>query len=117
MIGRGRPDPAAIPLVGTRFAELDTPISLKESQMMDSVNSRRYGRLRRPVSLGLKAVCFAICLASAAPVAFAKNDNGDCNGNCEADPAPAPIMGGGLLGLVILAGGAVVLWRRVHHRA
>jgi hypothetical protein len=83
--------------------------------MMDSANSPRSDRLLRPVSLGLKAVCLAICLASAAPVAFAKNDHGDCNGNCEADPAPAPVMAGSLLGLVILVGGAVVLRRRVQH--
>ena len=71
-----------------------------------------YRRVRAPLSLGLKAVCLAICLASAVPVAFAKNDHGDCNGNCEADPAPAPVMGGSILGLVILGAGAVALRHR-----
>ena len=69
-------------------------------------------RSHAPVSLGLKAVCLAICLASAVPVAFADNNHGDCNGNCVADPAPAPVMGGGILGLVILGAGAVALRRR-----
>jgi hypothetical protein len=92
-------------------------ISRNENQMMKSVNSHCEGRLRRPISLALKAVCLAICLASAAPAALAKNDHGDCSGNCEAEPAPAPTMGGGLLGLVILGGGAVILWRRVRHKA
>jgi hypothetical protein len=95
--------------IGTSIAHCGASDQPKENKVMVFMASRR---LRAPVSLGLKAVCLAICLASAVPVAFAKNDHGDCNGNCEADPAPAPVMGGGILGLVILGAGAVALRRR-----
>jgi len=71
-------------------------------------------RARAP--FGLKAICLAICLASVAPAAFAKNDDGNCNGNCQADPAPAPLAGGSLLGLLVLGGGALMLRRARRNR-
>ena len=69
------------------------------------------GRRRRRTTFGAAAtaLCLGLLLLAGSPSAVAKNDDGKCNGNCEADPAPAPMLGGSLAGLAVLVIGAGTL--------
>ncbi|HLZ67527.1 MAG TPA: MYXO-CTERM sorting domain-containing protein [Aliidongia sp.] len=72
---------------------------------------KAYARFATPLRAAYLAIAIALVAVTAAP-AFAKNDDGNCNGNCQADPAPAPMLGGSLIGLAVLGAGSFVLYRR-----
>jgi|SRR5579859_53263 len=61
------------------------------------------------------ATCMAICVAGVAPAAFADNGHGECDDGRCANPAPAPLVGSSLLGLMVLGAGAGAI--ALHRRA
>jgi LPXTG-motif cell wall-anchored protein len=72
---------------------------------------KAHARFATPLRAAYLGIALGLLPVVAAP-AFAKNDDGNCNGNCQADPAPAPILGGSLIGLAVLGAGTFVLYRR-----
>ena len=57
------------------------------------------------------ALAMGLLVLTASPAAVAKNDDDKCKGNCEAEPAPAPVLGGSLAGMIVLVAGVAVLHR------